>query len=130
MTVLLRIILVLCSLSTSAIMLRKIRQSKLQIEYIVFWVFFAVILIILSIFPDLAVWGSNALGIYSPPNFVFLIILFMMIIKIFLSSIEISNLEYRIKELAQKLAIDEAQSKNSHNKDTENESHTEKNAEK
>jgi len=111
-------------------MLRKIRQSKLQIEYIVFWVFFAVILIILSIFPDLAVWGSNALGIYSPPNFVFLIILFMMIIKIFLSSIEISNLEYRIKELAQKLAIDEAQSKNSHNKDTENESHTEKNAEK
>jgi len=130
MTVLLRIILVLCSLSTSAIMLRKIRQSKLQIEYIVFWVFFAVILIILSIFPDLAVWGSNALGIYSPPNFVFLIILFMMIIKIFLSSIEISNLEYRIKELAQKLAIDEAQSKNSHNKDTENESHIEENAEK
>lgn len=129
MTVLLRIILVLCSLSTSAIMLRKIRQSKLQIEYILYWLFFAVVIVIFSIFPDLAVWGSNALGIYSPPNFIFLIILFLLIVKIFLSSIEISNLEYRIKELAQKLAIDEAQRKNN-NKESGNEPLTHNNDKK
>jgi len=110
-------------------MLRKIRQSKLQIEYILYWLFFAVVIVIFSIFPDLAVWGSNALGIYSPPNFIFLIILFLLIVKIFLSSIEISNLEYRIKELAQKLAIDEAQRKNN-NKESGNEPLTHNNDKK
>ena len=34
-------------------------------------------------------------------------ILFAVIIKLFFNTIEISNLEYKIKELSQKIAIDE-----------------------
>ncbi|MFR8946984.1 MAG: DUF2304 domain-containing protein [Blautia obeum] len=37
----------------------------------------------------------------------FLVILFAVIIKLFFNTIEISNLEYKIKELSQKIAIDE-----------------------
>ena len=39
--------------------------------------------------------------------FIFLVILFAVIIKLFFNTIEISNLEYKIKELSQKIAIDE-----------------------
>lgn len=47
------------------------------------------------------------MGIYSSTNFIFLVILFAVIIKLFFNTIEISNLEYKIKELSQKIAIDE-----------------------
>ena len=45
--------------------------------------------------------------IYSSTNFIFLVILFAVITKLFFNTIEISNLEYKIKELSQKIAIDE-----------------------
>lgn len=102
-----RIVLIVCSLFTCGFMVRKIRNSKLQIEHAIFWLLFAFLLIILSIFPDLAILGAQVLGIYSSTNFIFLAILFIVILKLFSATIEISNLEYRIKELAQKIAMDE-----------------------
>lgn len=91
-------------------MIKKIRNSKLQIEHAIFWLLFAFILIILSIFPQITIWGANILGIYSSTNFIFLAILFIVILKLFSATIEISNLENRINELAQKIAIEEKQS--------------------
>lgn len=102
-----RIVLIICSIFTCAFMVRKIRNSKLQIEHAIFWLLFAFLLIVLSIFPNLAIYGAEILGIYSSTNFIFLAILFIVILKLFSATIEISNLEYRIKELAQKMAIDE-----------------------
>jgi hypothetical protein len=92
---------------TAAYMLKRIRQSKLQIEHAIFWLVFAGILVVLSLFPGLAIWGAKLLGIYSSTNFIFLIIFFLVILKAFFTTIEISNLEYRVKELTQKIAIKE-----------------------
>ena len=50
---------------------------------------------------------AGVLGIYSSTNFIFLVILFAVIVKLFFATIEISNLEYKIKELSQKIAIEE-----------------------
>ncbi|WP_373212119.1 DUF2304 domain-containing protein [Ruminococcus sp. 5_1_39BFAA] len=102
-----RIALIVCSLLTSIFMIKKIRNSKLQIEHAIFWLLFAFLLIIISIFPQLTIWGAKLLGIYSSTNFIFLVILFIVILKLFSATIEISNLEYRIKELSQKMAIEE-----------------------
>ena len=102
-----RIALICGSLITAGYMVKKIRQSKLQIEYSIFWMLFAASLVILSIFPEITIYGASLLGIYSSTNFIFLVILFIVIIKLFMATIEISNLEYRIKELSQKIAIDE-----------------------
>ena len=105
-----RCVLIICSVLTAAFMIKKIRNSKLQIEHAIFWLLFAFILIILSIFPQITIWGANILGIYSSTNFIFLAILFIVILKLFSATIEISNLENRINELAQKIAIEEKQS--------------------
>ena len=103
---------------------KKIRQSKLQIEYSIFWMLFAASLVILSIFPEITIYGASLLGIYSSTNFIFLLIFVLLILKVFLMTIELSTLEYRVKELAQKLAISEKieqDKKNAEKEKTENE---------
>lgn len=71
MSIVLRIILIVASLLTILYMMRKIRQSKVQIEDSIFWVIFSVILLVVSIFPGLADFFTRLLGIYSTVNLSF-----------------------------------------------------------
>ena len=114
-----RIVLILCSVFTFTYMVQKIRGEKLQIEHAIFWIMFAFLLIVISVFPELAIWGAKALGIYSSTNFIFLVILFIVILKLFSATLQISNLEYRIKELTQKIAIDDKISNEKEDKNEE-----------
>ena len=119
-----RIALIVCSILTTVFMIKKIRNSKLQIEHAIFWLMFAFLLIVISLFPQLTIWGAKLLGIYSSTNFIFLMIFVLLILKVFLMTIELSTLEYRVKELAQKLAISEKieqDKKNAEKEKTENE---------
>ena len=43
----------------------------------------------------------------APVNFVFLVIIFILLIKAFMQTIEHSQLENKLNDLAQKIAIDE-----------------------
>ena len=62
MTTVLRIVLILMSLLVLVVMLRKIRQSKAKIEDAMFWVFFALLLVVFSVFPQAADWLSGIKG--------------------------------------------------------------------
>ena len=53
MTPVFRIVLIVVSLLSTYYILKKIRQSKLQIEYAIFWIVFAGVLVIISVFPRL-----------------------------------------------------------------------------
>ena len=83
MTVIFRVILVLVSILTMAFMMRKIRQAKVQIEAALFWVIVALILVVFSLFPAVADACAHLLGIYSTPNFLFLFMIFLLIVKVF-----------------------------------------------
>lgn len=107
MSIGLRIILILISIITLFYMLKKIRQSKLQIEYTIFWILFAIILIFISVFPGVVYWMTGLIGIQSPVNLVFLVIIFVLIIKNFVMTIEMSQIQGRLKELIQKIALNE-----------------------
>lgn len=106
MTIVLRVILIIVCLLTMIFLIRKIRQAKVQIEDSLFWIFFSAGLLIISIFPQIADFMAKMLGIYSTVNFLFLFIIFILLIKIFNMSLHISQLENRIKELVQRVAID------------------------
>lgn len=106
MPISLRILLIAVALISSGSMLRKIRKSKLQIEYTLFWVIFSVLLILMAIFPGVVQVVANWFGIYSPANLVFAAIIFILLVKVFLMTVELSNLEVKLKELAQKFALD------------------------
>lgn len=109
MSLSLRIILILASLLTMFFMMKRIRQSKVQIEDSIFWIIFSFILIVVSIFPMIADWLTGLLGIYSTVNFVFLLVIFILLMKVFLMTIRISQLDTKVRELTQKIAIDENQ---------------------
>lgn len=100
-----RIILILISVLTLFYILKKIRESKLEIEHALFWLGFAGVIFILSIFPKCVYWLTDLLGIQSPVNFVFLAIIFILIIKDFSTTLQLSRLENRLKELAQEIAL-------------------------
>ena len=75
-----RIALIVCSILTTVFMIKKIRNSKLQIEHAIFWLMFAFLLIVISLFPQLTIWGAKLLGIYSSTNLslIHIFILFML----------------------------------------------------
>ena len=104
MTVTLRIALILVSVGTLFLMMRKIRQSKVQIENAIFWIILALVLVVFSIFPSVADFASRLVGIYATTNFLFVFAIFVLIVKIFYMTIHISQLETKIKELAQQIA--------------------------
>ncbi len=107
MTMTLRIVVIVASILTTAMILRKIRQSKLQIEDSIFWIGFSSILILFSLFPGIPDVLSALAGTYTTANFIYLAVIFLLIVKLFHMSIKMSQLETKIKELAQEMALAE-----------------------
>lgn len=107
MTVIFRVILVIVSILAMAFMMRKIRQAKVQIEAALFWVIMALILVVFSLFPAVADACAHLLGIYSTPNFLFLFMIFLLIVKVFGMTLQMSQMESRQKELVQRIALDQ-----------------------
>ena len=64
-------------------------------------------MIVLAVFPSILIRLSRALGIGSPANLVFLTIIFLLLLKSFNLTVEISALEVKLKELTQRIALKE-----------------------
>lgn len=103
----LRCLLVLGSLVTAAFILRRVRKAQVQIEDTIFWLGFSALLLLLSIFPQAAFWLSRALGFQSPINLVYLLIIFVLLVKQFFMTIRISQMDSKLRSLAQKVALNE-----------------------
>lgn len=101
----LRMILILASAGTMAMMIQKIRKAKLQIEDAIFWVLVSLMFVVFSIFPPVADFLAHMLGIYATVNFLFLFIIFLLLMRVFSMTLRISQLETKLKELVQKMAL-------------------------
>lgn len=106
MTSMLRVVLLVVSVLTTIFILRKIRKSKIKLEDSIFWLIFAMLVLIASIFPQIFELIAAATGVYATSNFVFLFFIFILLIKSFSMSVQISQLDTKIKELTQQLAIE------------------------
>lgn len=104
-SVIMRIILIVFSIGLLVHVLRSINKAKVQIDDIIFWLLFCAVLIVLAIFPQLASWAAGLLGISSPINLVYLVVIFLMLIKNFKLSVKCSQLEMKLKTLTQELAV-------------------------
>ena len=65
------------------------------------------VLIVISIFPQIVIKLAQLIGFQSPANMVFLLVIFALMFKSFQSTLEISQLQYKIEELTQKIALEE-----------------------
>ena len=105
MTLIFRCVLILVSVATLVGIVKKVRNAKVQIESTIFWILFGFMLLLLSIFPQIAGLAADILGIYSTTNFIFLFIIFVLLVHQFVISIKCSQLESKIDELVQEIAI-------------------------
>ncbi|MBE6471214.1 MAG: DUF2304 domain-containing protein [Coriobacteriaceae bacterium] len=101
-----RIVLLLGALAMTVFVLRSIKKSKMRIEDALFWIFLSLFILLLSIFPAIAVIPAGWFGFQAPVNFVFLLFIAILLVKCFTMSRHTSQLETKIKELTQQIAVD------------------------
>lgn len=107
MSIMLRVLLIIVSVISLLYIIYRIRNSKMQIEYALFWILFAALMIVLAVFPDIVFWITVKMGMISASNVVFLFIIIILLIKVFMMTIQLCTLENKFKDLVQQIAIDE-----------------------
>lgn len=102
----LRIVLVVAAFCLLLFVVLNVRKSKMRIEDAVFWVLLSALILLLSIFPQIASWVSHLLGFQAPINLVYLFFIFILLVKCFTMSRQLSEQETKMKELTQQIALD------------------------
>ena len=105
MSPILRILLIVVSLALTYFVLRKIRKAQLDIDDSLHWIITAIVLILLSLFPNTVIKLSEMLGFMSPANLVFLCMIFVVLVRLFVQSVEMSVQKHRLNQLVQKVAL-------------------------
>ena len=106
----LRIVLIIVSAAVLFYVLYKIRRAKLNISDSIFWIVLGIILLLLAIFPGISSFFATLLGIQTPLNFLLILFIAVLLLKVFLMSIHVSQQNEQIKKLAQKIAYDKFES--------------------
>lgn len=114
-----RIVLFVGSALSFFIVVRNIKKRKIRMEDGIFWIVIGFMLVILSIFPQIAVWLAGVFGVQSASNFVFLLVIFLLGAHQFTLSIKISGLNVKISELVQNEAVTDMLERESAKKEKE-----------
>lgn len=100
-----KVIILIGAIVSVIYILLRIQKLKIKMEDTIFWIFFAIVIVLLGTIPQVAYWASTVLGIQSPANLVFLIIIGLLVEKLFSVSMTVSMLEEKIAILSAELAI-------------------------
>lgn len=105
MSIVMRILLIVVSTCTFAYMIRKLRKAQMQTMDTLFWTLFSLTILIMSLFPELVIKCSIYFGVQSAVNFVYLIIIFFLILRIFVLNVRICKLELKLNEYIEIMAV-------------------------
>lgn len=111
MSFILRIILIVCSLISFALCIKKVRQSKMRVADSIIWIIGSFVLILMSVFSEAVEWVATKLGFIAPVNFVFLVVICFLLVESFISNLKISMLNEKVKNLNHYIALEEYKNK-------------------
>ncbi|UQF77750.1 MAG: DUF2304 domain-containing protein [Lancefieldella parvula] len=117
MTLVLRILLLIGALFAMGIVINSVRKSKIRISDSVYWVVSAGILVLFALIPQLAYFFSGLFGFMSPANFVLMLVIVMILIRLFHQSCAISKLTYKVEQLSTELALRDKDARDEKNLD-------------
>jgi Uncharacterized conserved protein len=106
MTISFRIFLTIIAFASFYFVIKNIRKSKLLISDCIFWFFFSLIVVLLAIFPGIAIFFADLMGIQSPVNLMYLILIGLLLYLTFKQTIRISELETKITNIVQDITIE------------------------
>ena len=115
MPLVLRILLFVSSLLSFIFVVRRLKKSEVQLYDTTFWITLSALFVLLSLFPQMAIKAAELIGIQSPVNMVFLIIIFFLLGHCFLQSLRFSHLEERFKKLVGEDALQNGEEKQEEN---------------
>ena len=101
----LQIVLLSVSIITVAFLLIRIKKSQFLIGDSIFWIFFSIMIFIMAVFPKLSAYFSSLLGFESPSNFIFVVFIFLLLIKVFTLNYQMTALEKKLKKLVSETAL-------------------------
>ncbi|MGT2772162.1 DUF2304 domain-containing protein [Streptococcus marimammalium] len=107
----LQIVLAVVAIITASLILISIRKSNIQIEDSFFWLVFSIVLLGLSVVPSIFVWISDYIGFESPSNFIFLLIIFLLIINQYRLTKKLSLQSIKLTKLIQYIALSEKENR-------------------
>ena len=87
-----------------------VRKKKFSIKESFWWVIGSIVMLLLSLFPYSIDWIAKKLDIAYPPSLLFVICIFFLLFINFRFSKRISELQMKVDELGQELAIIKAKS--------------------
>ena len=101
----LQIFLIIGTLFFLFLILYFLMKHKLDLRYTLIWFVFAVFLLILAVFPDIAGVLAKLVGIATPINMIYLLAFVFALLIILSLTMIVSQQTVRIKRLAQKMAL-------------------------
>ena len=101
-----RILLLIGAVFTFLYVFKGVKKARFRAQETFFWLFLSLLFVLLGVFPGIVDWLSRTLGIMSPINLVFLVVIFLLLIKIFAMDRKIAKIEHQMTEMTQKIAID------------------------
>lgn len=101
----LRFFLLSGALLTLFLSIRRLRRAQLQTLDSIPWLCVACLFVVTAIFPQIAFAVSDLFGFESPSNFVFLMVITLLLVQNFSATIRISKLQREVNSLSQEIAI-------------------------
>jgi hypothetical protein len=101
----LQVVAIVASAVLLIVILELVRQRRLLERYALLWLFSSFVLLALAVWNDALSTLSNAIGVATPSNALFLIAFGFVLVLLLHFSLAVSRLSDQTKVLAQKLAI-------------------------
>jgi hypothetical protein len=86
-------------------MLWMLRTRRIREKYAAVWLLLTLAVVLLGIFPEVAYWLSDLLGVQTPVNLLFSVALVVLAAVCLQLSTEVSSLEEETRTLAEEIAL-------------------------
>ena len=96
--------LVVCTLLVVSI-LQLLRTRRIREKYAAIWIVLTLAVVVTGVFPGLAFWLSDLVGVRTPANLVFALAIVVLLAVCVQLSTEVSNLEEETRSLAEEIAL-------------------------
>lgn len=105
MSLTLQIFFIAFALVFLGIVIRYLVIKKLNLKYALVWLLTAIVLLVIAIFPDIATWTAQLVGIQTTVNAVFLFAILLAFVIILTLTAIVSHMNKRVYRITQMQAI-------------------------
>jgi hypothetical protein len=87
------------------LLINMIKKYELQLKYALLWFVVVIIMIALSLVPQIAFYFTDIFGFQAPSNFVFLVGILSGMVIIFSLTVSISNSSNKLRQMSQEMGL-------------------------